>query len=728
MIRNLWIGLLMLVAAYIQAQETYNFSAAAYNVDGLPKEIKGPLGIKITINPDGTGAEGTSIISQRLAAKGWDLIGVSEDFNYHDELMSSLYDYSAGTNRGGMSFGNWTDYIQKKAIDTDGLNLIWHNRYTVSGEYMERWQLCNGYDSNGNDEMVKKGFRRYEVAFSNDAVIEVYILHMDAETDLEDNAAREVQWAQLRDAILQRDVRRPVLVIGDTNSRYTRDKVKSLFIDPINAVSNLSVQDAWIQLKRNGEYPRLGSDALMEHELGEMGEVVDKILYINNTLSRCKLKANTYSLDKTITDDEGNQLADHYPVVVGFTLTVPKQNEYQLQAGQYYMRNVATGRWLDAGGAWGTHAMATEVGHPVSLEPISDATSNVKYNVNTHIYNGDAVSYLTQGDSYMDGDAATWRISVKDKALRAYSVIYSEDGKNYALTDADKADGFVSCEDYDAESNNQLWVFYTREERDRLLYENQPTHPIDATYLLPGAGFGRNDNDANACWQGGPTIGWTDYVWDNCDFNAERYNGQIGTLSSTKTNFDVYQNISVPNGLYYVSVQAFYRDGSISHADSGRQEGWEVIHSELYVNDKSIYVPSILEGAQQEALSESDATSSYGYIPNTQMGAAIYFREGLYLIGQFVKVTDGNMRIGIRKDHTKTEAWTCFDNFRLIYFGDAEEEDVRNGVSTVNNAVAVDTQWLTLGGLRVSRPGRGLHIGRQVLPDGSIAFRKVMIR
>ena len=110
------------------------------------------------------------------------------------------------------------------------------------------------------------------------------------------------------------------------------------------------------------------------------------------------------------------------------------------------------------------------------------------------------------------------------------------------------------------------------------------------------------------------------------------------------------------------------------------------------------------------------------------MGAAIYFREGLYLIGQFVKVTDGNMRIGIRKDHTKTEAWTCFDNFRLIYFGDAEEEDVRNGVSTVNNAVAVDTQWLTLGGLRVSRPGRGLHIGRQVLPDGSVAFRKVMIR
>ena len=70
MIRNLWIGLLMLVAAYIQAQEIYNFSAAAYNVDGLPKEIKGPLGIKITINPDGTGAEGTSIISQRLAAKG----------------------------------------------------------------------------------------------------------------------------------------------------------------------------------------------------------------------------------------------------------------------------------------------------------------------------------------------------------------------------------------------------------------------------------------------------------------------------------------------------------------------------------------------------------------------------------------------------------------------------------------------------------------------------------
>ncbi|MCR5820251.1 MAG: hypothetical protein K6F94_04810 [Bacteroidaceae bacterium] len=719
--KTLLVGLIVLLTASLQAQERFDFSAVAYNVDGLPNSI-----LSISINPDGPGADGTKAISQKLAAHDWDLIGVSEDFNFHSELMSSLTDYSAGTHRGGMGLGNMFDIVARNAIDTDGLNLLWHNKCSVSGEYMERWQKSYGYDSNGNDEMVKKGFRRYEVAFSQEAVVEVYVLHMDAEIDAEDNAAREVQWSQLCNAILQRGSQRPVIVIGDTNSRYTRDKVKSLFIDPINQISNLTVQDAWVQLKRGGEYPLLGSNALMESELGDKGEVVDKILYINNTQSRCKLKANSYSLDRSIVDAEGNQLADHYPVVVDFTLTVSKPSTYQLQAGQYYMQNAATGQWLDAGGAWGTHALTSGVGHPVYLEPLSEATSNVKYNVNTHIGNGEGLSYLSQGDSYMDSEAAAWRISVKDKSRRAYTVLYTSDGANYAL--AANADGEVVCEAYDAENEHQLWIFRTGEERNEMFQYANAANPVDATYLLPGAGFGRNDSEANALWQGSPTIGWADYVWDACNFNAEKFNGQIGTLSSTKTNFDVYQNITVPNGLYYVSLQAFYRDGSISHADSGRLGGSEMIHSEFYLNDKSVYVPSIFEASQQEPLFTTDASSSFGYIPNDQPGAAVYFSRGLYTIGQYVKVTDGNLRIGIRKDHTKTESWTCFDNFRLTYFGDAEEEDVANGISATHANGPTATEYFTPDGLRVSRPGRGLHIVRQPLPGGVVTVRKVLIR
>ena len=298
-------------------EATGTFTAVSMNVDGLPQKIA-----FVSINSDGPGSAGTKKISNKIAEYDWDIIGVSEDFNFNTELMSGLPNYSSGTHRGGISgFHN----------NTDGLNLIWKDSIAVSGEKWTSWNThySSGIMGTGNgaDGMIDKGYRYYEATIAEGVTVDVYILHMDADSDPEDISARESQLTQLANAIKASNNGNPIIVMGDTNCRYTRENLKKLFIDAINADSRFTIQDAWIEKVRNGSYPAYGADALVAKDKGGTydypdAEIVDKVFYINNTDSDVTLSANSYTIATDFTDSNGKALADHWPVVVEFTYTV----------------------------------------------------------------------------------------------------------------------------------------------------------------------------------------------------------------------------------------------------------------------------------------------------------------------------------------------------------------------------------------------------------------------
>lgn len=303
--------------AAAKEKQTGTFTAVTLNVDGLPKKI-----LFVDLNADGPGEDGTKAISQKMATYGWDLIGVSEDFNYHTELMSGLTDYSCGTYGGKVS---------GLSNSTDGLNLLWKNSVTVSGESRIKWN--DNYASgtfgtgNGADTMITKGYRFYQATMAEGVVVDVYILHMDADSDPEDIAARESQLQQLAAAIKASDNKNPILVMGDTNSRYTRENLKTLFIDSINEDSRFTIEDAWIEKIYNGTYPQYGDDAMVAVDKGgtyeyPQAEIVDKVFYINNTDSEVTLAANNYQIATDFVDSNGSALADHWPVVVEFSYTI----------------------------------------------------------------------------------------------------------------------------------------------------------------------------------------------------------------------------------------------------------------------------------------------------------------------------------------------------------------------------------------------------------------------
>lgn len=156
-------------------------------------------------------------------------------------------------------------------------------------------------------------------------VIDVYVLHMDA-GDTDATSSREAQWQQLAAAINAADASRPKLIIGDTNSRWTREDIKTNFIDRLG--SHLIASDVWVEFCRDGIYPTTDMADLTDQSDPtnySSYEIVDKIIYLNPTAaSTVQLIPQSFAIEQDYTydtiDHDGNTkaLGDHKPVVVAF--------------------------------------------------------------------------------------------------------------------------------------------------------------------------------------------------------------------------------------------------------------------------------------------------------------------------------------------------------------------------------------------------------------------------
>ena len=309
-----------------QVEETGTFTAVALNVDGLPKELNFVV-YNYELNPDGPGPEGTKLISQYLASKGYDFVGCSEDFNYNGNLMSSLSnDYNCGKVRATLSVEglSLSTMLNGFRFDTDGLNLIWKKNTVTAAN--ETWTQWNSMVSTDGNQYVKKGYRHYDMTFQG-VVFDVYILHMDA-GDTNATASREAQWQQLAAAINNTDLSRPKLIIGDTNSRWTREDITANFMNQLN--STLKASDVWVEFYRNGIYPTTDMAALTDDVIPENYsnyEIVDKIIYINpTTVNTPQLVPLNFRIEQDYTYGKVNgttdttPLGDHRPVVVEFKI------------------------------------------------------------------------------------------------------------------------------------------------------------------------------------------------------------------------------------------------------------------------------------------------------------------------------------------------------------------------------------------------------------------------
>lgn len=633
------------------------FTAACLNVDGLPPTVRAAGVVNVKLNPEGPQETGTLQMSKLVSQKGWDFFGVSENFNYNDQLMSEIGGiYNTGTYRGAIpsSVTNVVPYLAgNKWFDTDGLNLLWRSNISVSDEAWYLWNKRNGITEDGADQLIAKGFRYYTVRIAAGLEVDVYILHMDAETTPADNEAREIQMTQLVDMILASDNKRPIIIMGDTNCRYTRDNLKGLMFERIKADERFDIHDPWIDFPREGVMPDLGAGSIMvpghfdgtNHEAFQTGEVVDKIFYINNKDASAKLTAKSYLHDTDFTWPDGSEISDHYPIVIEFEI---ENVGNKLTSGAYYLRNVGTGQFLQVGGTWDTQAILSKTGRELTLT--EQATKDV-FTVNSKIGDG----WLSVEDNYnMFVDAE----NDKNRAQKDWTFTKNDDGYytitcTHAIKNTNKKlaitakDGIVVNADPNADDPNQLWEVISREQLITNLQMASEDNPIDATFLIKGYRFGRNDKTENDHWKiKKGSVGKTALEDNKAAQNYSMYKlyNTRGTSLGITSEATITQNVSIPlPGKYKISCDFA----------QGNNEG--------VVTANTITIPT----------NEYTRNNSWGEASVGTVGPE--FATGKYRISQEIVITGNNLELKVSKTSTDSKTALFVDNFELTYLGPTDE-------------------------------------------------------
>lgn len=330
-----------------------------------------------------------------------------------------------------------------------------------------------------------------------------------------------------------------------------------------------------------------------------------------------------------------------------------------LKAGTYYIQNKETGTFLSSGATWGTRGILDKHGIDFNV-----TTEGSGYKLGTQIQaTGNA---LRPSDGYMD-QSGTWTITpLADGCYAMYN-----GSRYYGYVSSDAHPWVPRIDTYTSTTSDAThWRFLTREDLEATLQDATLDRPVDATFYIQAPNFLIGDQRivVSKVWgddltaTGGNTSG-SSYVLNNS--NGEKYD--------TKT-FDIFQTLThLPNGVYSLSAQAFYRNGSYSGAATKRKNGTEEILVELYAGTRSTPIHSIFDGAPSSTRDGWTTQTTSGYVPDSQTDAATCFNTSSTTYRTQltnIVVTDGTLRIGIRKKSKAVQYdWTCFDTFTLLYHG-----------------------------------------------------------
>jgi endonuclease/exonuclease/phosphatase family metal-dependent hydrolase len=278
------------------------FDVLSYNIAGLPALISSAK----------TDRKTSSVaIGERIG--GYGLVQVQEDFNYHAYLYrNNTHPFRTATS-GGAGIGS-------------GLNTLSKFPWDASTFQRVKWKACEWASA---DCLTPKGFTFMRMQVGAGAVIDVYNVHTNAGDTPVEIKARSKNLEQLRAFVAANSAGNAVLVVGDTNARYTRaeDKIAE-FAD------SLGLTDAWVENRRAGVRPVKGSDAIVCDDNAPTSdcEVVDKILYRGSSV--LSLTASNYrNVHSDFTNAAGEMLSDHFPIAATLSWSLANQRRVSDQVG-----------------------------------------------------------------------------------------------------------------------------------------------------------------------------------------------------------------------------------------------------------------------------------------------------------------------------------------------------------------------------------------------------------
>ena len=300
--------------------------------------------------------------------------------------------------------------------------------------------------------------------------------------------------------------------------------------------------------------------------------------------------------------------------------------EKEITDGKYYLANVASVKYWGCGNSWGTQASLVKHPEYVILEKQPDGT----YTMETQVSNG-GTAYYFEGD-YMDNGNAK-HLTITKSGIIGYSddeetqPVYS-----YTIADGDKCYGYdgkstVLGKNLSVDDPNALWLIISEEEALEALKETEVEDPNDATFLILDPNFGRNNRNFS--------------IWTGTGFKKGGDNTNQ-CVESYHADFSMNQLLeNVPNGVYSMQVQGFYRQ------DGEDNDNLPV----FYINEEKSTFP--LKTGNENSMND----------------ASISFGSGLYTIDPiYVEVKDGTINLGAKLEGNAA-LWCIWDNFELTYYG-----------------------------------------------------------
>ena len=177
------------------------FDALTYNVAGLPDAIS---------NPDEPSAERMPQIAALL--DDFSIVGLQEDFvaENHDLLVDTAHTEE-----------RWFDALTTdwKPVVGSGLTVLAEDVEVVD-YFEEHYASCNGILDGASDCLASKGFQVLRVSLGGED-LDIYNTHHEAGGGEADITVREQQVAAIIASMEGRSAGRAVLLMGDTNLRWS---------------------------------------------------------------------------------------------------------------------------------------------------------------------------------------------------------------------------------------------------------------------------------------------------------------------------------------------------------------------------------------------------------------------------------------------------------------------------------------------------------------------------
>lgn len=201
--------------------------------------------------------------------------------------------------------------------------------------------------------------------------------------------------------------------------------------------------------------------------------------------------------------------------------------------------------------------------------------------------------------------------------------------------------------------------------------------PTDASSKINNPNF---DNASNDGWEG-----------TKPNMKGDGNHAAANVAEVFNNTFNTYQDVAdLPNGVYALTAGTMFRGSIDDYLKGTNQDAYPYLYGVTAADSVATLFKNAWSIENTKSFKEGDKTyfgtpfaegvaANEGityYSPNNPSTFRIYYEAGYYKTATVVEVTDGKLRIGVKKDkkasYNGSESgsdWAIFDTFGLTFFG-----------------------------------------------------------